>query len=311
MQSIVPLEQFSHRHVLYLTQLTIDPFAMSHSSEEYSLFYWPEIPGRGEFVRLCFEAAGVKYNDVDNVPEFLKLLSSKDVPGIAAPHFAVPVLGVHVASPDSESTSKKAKTETASDVKDASKWHYISQTPAILSFLAPRLGLLGDADQLTGLEREVAIAQILQLCSTALDLNNETHDTHHPISVSSYYEDQREEAKKRAADLRKNRLPKFFQLFEVALREDGAGLDRKSEHGGRRLWGTKTTVADLTLFQVVDGLQFAFPKRVQKLKDGGEYKHVFALHEEIKSELKDYLESDRRRPYSNGVFRHYPELDDE
>lgn len=279
--------------------------------EEYTIFYWPGIPGRGEFARLCFEAAGVPYNDVGEVPELLKLLSNKKVNGIAAPHFAVPVLGIRVPSSSSESepAAKATKTDAAADVKDDAKWHYISNTPAMLSFLAPRLGLLGDADALEGLERDVAVAQIYQLCATALDLNTETHDTHHPVSVSSFYEEQKDEAKRRAADFRKNRLPKFLALFEVALRDNGASLDQKRE-GHRRMWGSKTSVADLTVFQLVDGLLFAFPKCMQKLKGSGEYDHVFQLHAEIHQELKAYLESDRRKPYSNGIFRHYPELDD-
>lgn len=277
---------------------------------EYTLYYWPEIPGRGEFVRLCFEAAGVTYKEVNDVAELQKLLLTKEVAGIAAPHFAVPILGV-CAADDAESASKKPKRDAAADVKASPRTHYISQTPAILSFLAPRLGLLGDADSLEGLERDVAVAQLQQLCATALDLNNEVHDSHHPISVSSYYEDQREEAKKRAADLRANRIPKFLQVFEVALHQDGAGLDRKPIDGQRRLWGSKTSVADLTVFQVIDGLHFAFPRHTQKLKDQGKYSRVFALHDEIKVELNEYLESKRRLPYSNGVFRYYPELDEQ
>lgn len=257
---------------------------------EYSVFYWPGIPGRGEFARLAFEHAKTKYNDIGDIPELLRLLSNKDVPGIAAPHFAVPVLGVRDKSMD--------------------KMHYISQVPAQLSFLAPRLGLLGDADKLQGLERDVAVAQIYQLCATALDMNTETHDTHHPISVSSLYEDQKKEAKKRAADFRTNRVPKFLQLFEVALSKDGAGVDKK-DSGKKRMYGSKTTVADLAVFQVLDGLLFAFPKCLGKHRSSGEYKHVFELYDEIKGELKEYLDSDRRRPYSDGIFRHYPELDDE
>lgn len=275
---------------------------------EYTLLYWPDIPGRGEFVRLCFEAAGVKYREVNNVDKLQKLLSNKDLVGLAAPHFAVPILRVS-AGYDAESASKKVKSETGADIKDAHATHYISQTPAILFFLAPRLGLLGDVHQLSGLDRDVAVAQLHQLCATALDLNNEVHDSHHPISVSSYYEDQREEAQKRAADLRTNRIPKFLKLFETALSQDGAGLDQKKQ-GARRVWGSKTSVADLTLFQVVDGLQYALPKYMQRLKDQGEYENVFVLHSDIRAELKGYLESKRRLPYSNGVFRYYPELDD-
>ncbi|EST10034.1 Thioredoxin-like fold [Kalmanozyma brasiliensis GHG001] len=263
-------------------------------SLEYKLLYWPQIPGRGEFIRLCFEATGVPYTEENSVPELQALLLNKDDEGIGAPHFAVPILGV-----------RDSNTKTTGGIE-----HYISQTPAILSFLAPRLGLLGDANKLQGFERDVAVAQINQLTLTALDLNNETHDTHHPISVSSYYEDQKEEAKQRAADFRANRLPKFLQVFELALGPNEVGLDRMKE-GALRMWGSKTTVADLTVFQVIDGLQFALPKCMQKLKDSGKYKHVFRLHKEIRAELKGYLNSDRRKPYSDGVFRHYPELDDE
>ncbi|GAC73649.1 hypothetical protein PANT_9d00199 [Moesziomyces antarcticus T-34] len=280
------------------------------TKEEYTLFYWPDIPGRGEFVRLCFEKAGVAYKDNDDVPYFSKLLSGKQESGVGTPHFAVPILGVRVPAEASDS-SKKAKTDDAADVKHASggTWHYISQTPAILNFLAPRLGLLGDADRLEGLERDVGIAHIQQLCATAFDLNTETHDTHHPVSVSSFYDDQKAEAKKRSADFRQNRLPKFLGVFELALHKEGEAAN--TETTGRRLVGTQTTVADLSVYQVIDGLLFAFPKCMQHLQQSGKYDRVFAHHDELAAELKHYLESDRRRRYSNGIFRHYPELDDE
>ncbi|SNX81741.1 uncharacterized protein MEPE_00446 [Melanopsichium pennsylvanicum] len=253
---------------------------MSNNKEEYTLFYWPKIPGRGEFVRLCFELASVPFDQVNEVPQLVKLISNKSGLHIAAPHFAVPVLGI----------------------RSGDRMHYISQTPVILTFLAPRLGLLGDAEKLQGLERDVAVAQIHQLCATALDLNNETHDTHHPVSVSSYYEDQIQESKRRAADFKQNRLPKFLGLFQVALSKDGAGADKKSA-AKRRLWGSKTTVADLTVFQVVDGLLFAFPKCMNKLRQRGEYKCVFDLHQDIKGELKSYLDSDRRKTYFQWCFQ--------
>lgn len=35
----------------------------------YELLYWPGIPGRGEFIRLAFEAAGVSYKDISNESE--------------------------------------------------------------------------------------------------------------------------------------------------------------------------------------------------------------------------------------------------
>ncbi len=106
-------------------------------SEDYTLFYWPEIPGRAEFIRLCFEYAGVKYQEQNNVPEFLKLIDTKDEEGYAAPHFAVPILGVR-ASSSSESGSTEVKTEVKTENENPSseEWYHISQTPAILQFLA-------------------------------------------------------------------------------------------------------------------------------------------------------------------------------
>ncbi|PWZ02600.1 hypothetical protein BCV70DRAFT_196841 [Testicularia cyperi] len=250
--------------------------------ERYTLHYWPQIPGRGEFVRLCFELTKHQYIDSTDIPRFQALLLSS-VPASGQPtHFAPPILEV------ASSESKEP--------------FYISQTPAILNFLAPRLGLLGDAHALSGLDREVAQSQILQLCLVALDLNNEVHDTHHPIAVAKYYEEQKDEALKKAQDVRDSRIPKFFKFFQLNLMAQSAG-------SGGRLYGSKTTVADLVVFQVVDGLKFAFPTYMKGLEASSKFDAVFQLHADISKELSDYLGSSRRRPYSDGVFRYYPELD--
>ncbi|EPQ26073.1 uncharacterized protein PFL1_06281 [Pseudozyma flocculosa PF-1] len=246
------------------------------------------------------------------------------------PHFAPPILEVIQSSQgghgddvgdgngdDNQTTAaaaaasaakrRKADDGSAATPDDgAAASHFISQTPAILAFLAPRLGLLGDLDGLSDLERDIRRAQIHQLTLTALDVSNEAHETHHPVAVDLYYEDQKQEAKRRSDKFRNLRVPKFLKCFQLTL-----DANRSQGQGQPRLVGDKTTVADLTLFQVVDGLKFAFPRLMASLESGGEYALVFGLHAAVAKELEGYLQSERRRPYSSGVFRHYPELDGE
>jgi glutathione S-transferase len=115
----------------------------------------------------------------------------------------------------------------------------ISQTPNILLYLGPQLGLSG--------EDEIDKFYVNGLALTALDLSNETHDTHHPVASSAYYEDQKEEALKKSANFRDQRVPKFFGYFERVLKgNEEAGK-------GRYLVGSKLTYADTTLWQVIDG----------------------------------------------------------
>ena len=42
--------------------------AAGSAGDRYELLYWPGIQGRGEFVRLAFEDAGVPYEDVGRQP---------------------------------------------------------------------------------------------------------------------------------------------------------------------------------------------------------------------------------------------------
>src|SRR5579872_4117551 len=153
----------------------------------YELYYWPSIQGRGEFVRLALEEAGAQYVDVARgsgkdlgVPALLRLLEDKSA---ARPHYAPPIL-------------KAGRL-------------IISQTANILLYLGDRHALApaNEAGRL--------FANQLQL--TIADLVDEAHDTHHPIASSLYYEDQKPEAKRRAADFLKNRAPKYLGYFERVL----------------------------------------------------------------------------------------------
>ena len=137
---------------------------------------------------------------------------------------------------------------------------------------------------------------------TLADFLDEIHDTHHPLSVNLYYEDQRREARRRAADFLKSRAPKFLAYFEAAL----AGNAR----GGRYLAGAKLTYADLSMFQIMAGLNYAFPRAMARA--GRKYRRLRALHGRVQDRprIAAYLASPRRIAFNDeGIFRHYPELD--
>jgi len=141
-----------------------------------------------------------------------------------------------------------------------------------------------------------------QLQLTIADLVTEIHDTHHPIATSLYYEDQKPEAQRRAADFIETRLPKFFGYFSRLL-----------TNPEQRDWlvGDKPSYADLSLFQVIEGLRYAFPNAMKRLE--GEYPALGALRDRVaaRPNIAAYLASPRRIPFNqNGIFRHYPELDE-
>jgi len=132
------------------------------------------------------------------------------------------------------------------------------------------------------------------------------HDTHHPIGSGLYYEDQKEEALRRAEDFRRNRLPRFLGWCEAVLQRNGGNAGREVP----RLVGGKLTYADLSLFQVVDGLLYAFPKATKRVLRKAPL--VAALHAGVPrhKRLAAYLASERRIPFNQqGIFRRYPELD--
>jgi glutathione S-transferase len=238
----------------------------------YELYYWPTIQGRGEFVRLALEAAGADYLDVARergrglgVGAMLRLMEG---PELARPPFAPPFL--------------RAGRQV------------IAQTANILQFLAPRLELVPGA----GSTR--LWAHQLQL--TVEDLVVDVHDTHHPVAMTRYYEEQQVEAGRRAGFFTGERAPELLGYFENVLqRNPGA----RGYLVGRRL-----SYVDLSMFQVVEGLRYAFPNMMARLEP--QIPGLVGLHARVarRPNVATYLASGRRLPFNeDGIFRHYPELD--
>ena len=144
-------------------------------------------------------------------------------------------------------------------------------------------------------------AQHLQL--TLADFVVEIHDTHHPIAGMLFYEDQEAEALRRSAVFREQRLSRYLGYFERVLALN-------TDSGGRWLAGADCSHADLSLFQVIAGLEYAFPNTLGAVR--GDCPKLFALHERVseRPNISAYLNSERRIPFNqDGIFRHYPELD--
>jgi glutathione S-transferase len=238
----------------------------------YELFYWPGIQGRGEFVRLSLEEAQASYRDVGResgkgagIPALMRLMGGR---GLERPPFAPPFL-------------KAGRL-------------LVGQTANILQFLGPRHGLAP--------KEEAGRLWTHQLQLTIADFIAEIHDTHHPISGSLYFEEQRREARRRSADFLKRRAPKFLGYFEELL--------ARNTRGDRHLVGARLTYVDLSMFQIIAGLSFAFPRAMRRA--ARKYRRVFALHGRVQERprIAAYLASPRRVPFNNeGIFRHYPELD--
>ncbi|AHX15655.1 glutathione S-transferase [Dyella jiangningensis] len=233
----------------------------------YELYYWTGIQGRGEFVRLALEDAGAEYLDVarEKGDEAIIPFLRGQQPG--AQPFAPPFL--------------RAGRQV------------IAQTANILAFLAPRHALVpaSAASQTYALQLQLTIADIVA----------EAHDTHHPIAVEKYYEDQRPEARRRAASFREERIPKFLGYFEQIL-------DRNN---GRHALGKRHSYVDLSLFQLMAGLEYAFPRTMKGLRR--RTSHLRALSERVadRPRIAAYLASPRRLAFNeDGIFRHYPELED-
>jgi glutathione S-transferase len=170
----------------------------------------------------------------------------------------------------------------------------IGQTAAILLYLGDKHDLApkDDAGRLWTHQIQLTIA----------DFVLEAHDTHHPIASGLYYEDQKQEAARRTQDFRDNRVPKYLDWFETILARNPAGP--------RHLAGGRITYADLSLFQLVAGLSYAFPKLMQR--ELRKYKNVAALHDAVarRPRIKAYLQSPRRIAFNeSGIFRRYSELD--
>jgi glutathione S-transferase len=236
----------------------------------YALYYWPSIQGRGEFVRLALEGAGADYADMARLPKrgmpaLMRFLESRSV---QHPPFAPPFL-------------------------QAGK-QVIAQTANILLFLGPRLSLAP--------KTETGRLWAHQLQLTIADWVAEVHDNHHPISGGLYYEEQRREAKRRAADFRSERLPKFLDYFEQVL--------KRNPRGTFYFLGRTVSYVDLSMFQMVAGLRYAFPQAMARLEAA--HPRLVAVHDRVSlhRQIAAYLASERRIPFNQqGIFRHYPELD--
>ena len=238
---------------------------------DYELYYWPGIQGRGEFVRLALEEAGADYADVARLPR------SKGGGVEAIVRVLRGELGSHL--PFAPPVLRAGRV-------------VVAQTAAILHFLGPRLGLV---------PRDAAHRLwVHQLQLTVTDVVAEVHDSHHPIAVDLYYEDQKPEARRRAESFTAERIPKYLGYFERVL--DGAG--------GRYALGKRLSYVDLSLFQLMDGLRYAFPRTMEAFE-----RHIprlVSLAESVRRRprIAEYLASPRRLPFStDGVFRHYPELE--
>jgi glutathione S-transferase len=234
---------------------------------DYKLYYWPTIQGRGEFVRLALEEAGAAYVDVARQKKGMAAMTAAlAAPG--RPPFAPPFL-------------------EAGELT-------IAQTANILMVLGARHGLAPRA--------EAGRLWAHQLQLTIADFVNEVHDTHHPVGVSLYYEEQKKEAKRRAAGFIAERIPKFLGYFERVLQEN-------DKRGGFMV-GARLSTVDLSLFQVMEGLRYAFPNALRRT--GPRFPGLIALHGMVaeRPKIAAYLASKRRIAFNeDGIFRHYPEHD--
>ena len=239
----------------------------------YTLYYWPGIQGRGEFVRLALEEARVEYVDV--------ALSSEERGGGASAIRAVLDSDTHPRPPFAPPFLK---------VGD----QLIGQTANILLFLGGRHGL-APRDWRARLWTH-------QLQLTIADFVAEVHDTHHPISTSRYYEAQKAAARRRARDFLANRLPRFLGYFERVI-------ERNPSAAGYMV-GAKLTYVDLSVAQVIAGLRYAFPKASRAALEAAP--NLVSLHDRIfaRPRIARYAASRRRVPFNNqGIFRRYRELD--
>lgn len=239
----------------------------------YELYYWDGIPGRGEFVRLALEEAGADYVEVARLPV------RKGGGTKALMHYM--------------SDPAVKRPPFAPPYLKAGKL-LIGQTANILLFLGPRLGLVPKD------KRSRLWAHQLQL--TIADLVAEAHDVHHPIAGSLYYEQQKREARRAAQIFRKERIPKFLDYFERVL--------KANRRGRGHMVGDSISYVDLSMFQLIGGLCYAFPRNLAR--HARRYPRLIELCRMVaeRPNIAAYLRSERRLQFNeDGIFRHYPELD--
>ncbi len=236
----------------------------------YELYYWPGIQGRGEFVRLALEAAGADYVDVAR-------LSGRGK-GIDA---MMRLMDEAERAPFAPPFLKAGNL-------------LVAQTANILHYLGPRLGL--------GPKAEAGRLWAHQLQLTVTDFVAEIHDTHHPIASSLYYEEQQREAHERTRHFLAERLPKYLGYFETAIENNASG------HG--HIIGRSLSYVDLSMFQLIAGLHYAFPRSMVHRRRN--FPRLHALHDKVvaNDNVAAYFASERRIAFNeDGIFRRYPELE--
>jgi glutathione S-transferase len=228
----------------------------------YKLWYWAEIQGRGEFVRLPLEAAGIAYVDMarerGSDAMIADMKARQDRPPFAPPYL---------------------------DTGDM----VLSQVANILLYLGDRHGI-APADQ-------AARYWLHEVQLTITDFVAEVHQVHHPVGTGLYYEDQKAEAARFAKEFREQRMPKFLGWFERSVQGDW-------------LAGDSWSYGDTSIFQLVEGLHYMFPQRMKAIE--GNYPKLAAIRDRVAAlpGVAAYCSSDRRIGFSTqGIFRHYPELD--
>lgn len=235
-------------------------------SARYKLWYWPDLQGRGEFVRLALEAAGIGYDDCARTQGAEALLDDMERRAATRGPFAPPYLELD--------------------------GMVIAQVANILLYLGDRHEVGGSwtADRLL----------LNQLQLTIADMVAEAHNVHHPLDGNAYYEDQKDAALIAAAAFRAERIPKFLGYFERAA----------NANTGEWLIGDRWSYGDTSLFQLVEGLRYMFPKRMAAIQS--DYPALIRIHDRVAElpGIRAYLASDRRIAFNTqGIFRHYPELD--
>ncbi|RDE07307.1 glutathione S-transferase [Sphingomonas aracearum] len=231
----------------------------------YKLWYWPGIQGRGEFVRLALEAAGIAYEDCARDRGVEALIADMEARTGRGP-FAPPYLEVDGL--------------------------VIAQVADILLYLGDRHDLAPSkiADRYW----------VHQVQLTIADAVAEVHNVHHPVAMMDYYDDQKPEAARAAKQFREQRLPKFLGWLEQAA----------NANPGDWLIDHRWTYADTSLFQLVEGLRYMFPRAMAAIE--GDYRSVTRIRDQVAQlpGVHAYLKSERRIPFNtDGIFRQYPELD--